>query len=131
MGEAETLPSTMSEFGLGDPIVIHIDCDEETSVRRITHRKICSNCGRTFTPQTAHYDHGICDACGHALIQREDDSEPIVRARYKEYQHRIAALLDYYKRQGYPIITYHTGIDGPDADFQTLQTKLDEIGVTI
>lgn len=129
--EAEILPSLFEEFSLGDPIVVHIDCDEETAVKRISHRKMCSNCGRTFTPGTAPYEDDICDVCGSELMQREDDREEIVRVRYAQYIPRISSLLSHYKQNGYPIVSYHTGQDGPDADFETLKRKLNEIGITL
>ncbi len=131
VGEAETVPAILDEFGLDQPIVIHIDCDEETAVRRITLRKICSHCGRTFTPGTVPYENNVCDACGNALIQREDDREEIVRARYKEYEQRIRSLLEYYGRKKYPVVTYVTGKDSPETDFQILKEKLHDIGIVL
>ena len=53
---------------------------------------------RYITPsQTA----GVCDACGEALIQRDDDTEEVVRER-----------LATYSRQTEPVIAYYRGRDG-------------------
>ena len=43
-------------------------------------------------PRTA----GICDACGGALIQREDDRPDRVAHRLVVYREQTAALVDWY-----------------------------------
>lgn len=36
---------------------------------------------------------GICDACGHQLVIREDDTEKVIRARMEEYDAKTRPLL--------------------------------------
>ena len=42
----------------------------------------------------------VCDRCGGALYQREDDSEAAVMKRLDVYASQTAPLLDYYRGQG-------------------------------
>ncbi|MBO6244094.1 MAG: nucleoside monophosphate kinase, partial [Clostridia bacterium] len=48
--------------------------------------------------------NGICDKCGHELIQRKDDNIETVESRLDSYMKETSPLIDYYKKQG----TLHT-----------------------
>ena len=37
---------------------------------------------------------GYCDACGHELVIREDDTEKVIRDRMKEYDSKTRPLLE-------------------------------------
>lgn len=69
--------------------VVHFQLREDILIRKITARRVCSDCSRgynlahveepnVFMPAMAPKQDGVCDACNGALVQREDDS--IVRA---------------------------------------------------
>jgi adenylate kinase len=42
----------------------------------------------------------VCDRCGSALTQREDDREATVRTRLRVYTEQTTPLLDYYQAGG-------------------------------
>jgi adenylate kinase len=50
----------------------------------------------TMPPRTP----GVCDDCGSGLVQREDDTEPVVRKRYETYHQQTEPLAGYYHKQG-------------------------------
>lgn len=78
-------------------VVLYIEVSEEELVARLTGRRICEDCGLTY-----HVDfdppeeEGVCDVCGGTLIQREDDTEDIVRARIEEYEQKTAPVVEHY-----------------------------------
>jgi adenylate kinase len=83
-----------------DSVVLLVVSDEEI-LRRLTGRWICPNCKDTFhtvykPPRVA----GVCDECGTALIQREDDKEETVRRRLQVYHQSNVDLLAHYRSQG-------------------------------
>src|SRR5258708_5537278 len=43
--------------------------------------------------------HGVCDRCGTALVQREDDKEETVRARLLVYHKNTEELIPYYRQK--------------------------------
>jgi adenylate kinase len=43
---------------------------------------------------------GVCDRCGGALKQREDDRPEAVRTRLQVYEKETAPLVAYYDREG-------------------------------
>lgn len=81
--------------------VIEVSVPLEVLINRLTGRRVCPNCGATY-----HLDHnpprrpGICDRCGHQLIQRADDQPDPIKRRLALYFEQTAPLLDYYRERG-------------------------------
>jgi adenylate kinase len=82
-------PRTVEQAKMLDQIItvdmaIDLEVDEELLVRRLTERRVCNSCNAVFhmefnPPKVA----GKCDKCGSELIQRNDDSEKVVRERLR------------------------------------------------
>jgi adenylate kinase len=99
--QAEALDALFARTGLTLDRVVFFDVSRDELLRRLTGRRVCRACGRTFhlvsaPPQAA----GKCDACGGELYQRVDDSEATVATRLDVYQKQTAPLLDYYRDRG-------------------------------
>lgn len=81
--------------------VLYLDVSDEAVMQRISGRLSCTECGsiynRFFTPPK---QEGICDHCGHELVQREDDKPEVVKNRLEVYKKQTAPLIDYYKSKG-------------------------------
>jgi len=97
--QAEALDALFARTGLTLDRVVFFDVSRDELLRRLTGRRVCRACGRTFhlvsaPPKVA----GKCDACGGELYQRVDDSEATVATRLDVYQKQTAPLLDYYRR---------------------------------
>ncbi len=82
-----------------DAVVLLLVPDEEI-VRRLSGRRFCPKCQTTyhllFNPPKAE---GICDECGSALAQREDDKEATIRKRLQVYHQNNVDLLAHYRKQ--------------------------------
>jgi adenylate kinase len=99
--QAEALDRALAKRGEAITTVIQIDVPRETLIRRLAGRRICSSCGRVYNvesnpPKSA----GVCDVCGGALIQREDDTEDAVRRRLDLYFKETEPLTRYYRERG-------------------------------
>jgi adenylate kinase len=78
-------------------VVLDFEVPREELLKRLSGRRWCPTCQATFhihnnPPRKA----GICDKCGDALIQREDDKEAVVAHRLEEYDERTRPLIAYY-----------------------------------
>jgi adenylate kinase len=98
VAQAEALDALFARTGIGVDRVVYFDVSRAELLRRLTGRRICRGCGRTFhlvsvPPAVA----GTCDACGGELYQRADDSEATVATRLDVYRAQTAPLLDYYR----------------------------------
>jgi adenylate kinase len=91
--QAKALDRIVQERGKGPLIVVDISVPEAELVRRLAGRRICSKCGENAGPD----DGDACRRCGGHLIQRADDSEPVVRERLKVYHRATEPLVDYYR----------------------------------
>jgi adenylate kinase len=100
LGQAEALQELLARIGKSIEHVINIEVESEELVRRLTGRRTCRSCGAMFhvlfrAPQR----EGVCDRCGGALYQREDDRDETIRTRLKEYERLTAPLIDYYRNK--------------------------------
>lgn len=39
----------------------------------------------------------VCDDCGQALVQRKDDTEEVIRERYRIYVEQTSPLVDFFR----------------------------------
>ena len=95
-------PRTVEQAKMLDQIIkvdmaIDLEVDEELLVKRLTERRVCKSCNSVFhlefnPPKVA----GKCDKCGSDLIQRNDDSEKVVRERLRIYKEKTLPLTRYY-----------------------------------
>lgn len=96
MGQAKELEK-MTDIDL----VLNIVVDFEVLVERAVGRRICPKCAAVYHVKfNQPKKEGVCDKCGSALIQRDDDKEATVRNRLKVYQEQTAPLVEYYRKKG-------------------------------
>jgi adenylate kinase len=96
--QAEALDALFARAGLALDRVVFFEVSRDELLRRLTGRRVCRACGRTFhlvsaPPKAA----GKCDACGGELYQRVDDREDTVATRLDVYEKQTVPLLDYYR----------------------------------
>ena len=101
LAQAKVLAGWLAERQQPIEAVVLFDAPEDAIVERISGRRSCAQCGQvyqihTMPPKVA----GVCDGCGSALVQREDDAEETVRKRFGIYQRLTEPLVEYYRQQG-------------------------------
>ncbi|HEX9031301.1 MAG TPA: nucleoside monophosphate kinase [Streptosporangiaceae bacterium] len=84
--------------------VIHLDLPDEEVQRRVLARRLCSGCGMDYnlianTPSVP----GRCDACGAALVTREDDTAEALAVRLREYHEKTNPVLAIFRRKEYVV----------------------------
>ena len=99
--QAELLEEALRELKLSLDLVVYLEVDDETLLRRLTARLNCRNCDAIYNkisrpPKKA----GVCDLCGGELFQRPDDSLETAQSRLKVFYRQTAPLIDYYGRNG-------------------------------
>lgn len=99
--QAEALGRLLEELGQQLDRALFFDVSEPELLRRLTGRRSCPTCQATYHVVGAPpRREGVCDRCGSALTQREDDREATVRTRLRVYTEQTAPLLDYYQHRG-------------------------------
>ena len=101
VAQADELQASLQAMGKELDRVISLAVDAEALVERLTGRRTCKECGRgyhvKFDPSR---EADVCDACGGALIQRDDDQEETIRKRLQVYADQTSPLISYYRETG-------------------------------
>ncbi|GAA5414472.1 adenylate kinase [Ureaplasma ceti] len=82
--------------------VLYLDIDNSELIKRITGRRLCSQCGAIYNVNTSPKpaNASVCDQCGGALIQRKDDNEEVAHKRIQVYMDQTKPLIDFYEAEG-------------------------------
>lgn len=76
---------------------ILVEVPEEEALKRLTQRRICSNC-KTVYP--ANYEKEACEKCDGELITRSDDNPESIRVRFQAYFDETMPVIENYKADG-------------------------------
>jgi len=101
-GFPRTLPQAHGlEEMSGNPrawVVFDFEVPRPVLMLRLSGRRWCPSCQATFhLVNDPPKKGGVCDSCGTALVQREDDHESVVAKRLREYDERTFPLIEYYR----------------------------------
>lgn len=111
-----------------DPlVVVDIAVADEELVRRLTSRRVCSQCGTNAdVPAPGQSVPAQCGRCGGALTQRADDREEVIRERLRVYARDTRPLLDYYRDR--PTFRPVNGAQAPEVVASDLAAAVDDAG---
>ncbi len=100
-GQAASLGDILTGFSAPLDRAVAFQVSEKSLIERLSGRRTCSGCQAMFhVVFAAPKADGVCDRCGAALIQRDDDQEAVIRKRLEVYQQSTQPLLDYYANLG-------------------------------
>jgi len=80
--------------------VIFLNVDTSALFKRLTGRRICSNCSKVYNIYFDDNVGDLCPSCGGKLMIREDDRPETVENRLKVYEDVTVPLIDYYRVRG-------------------------------
>ena len=101
----------LEEMGVALDVVVSFEISDETIVERMSGRRVCATCGKTFHVKHFPSQKGdVCDACDGQLIIRADDDPSVVRSRLEVYHSTTEPLKDYYSEKG--ILCTVEAVDG-------------------
>jgi adenylate kinase len=99
--QAEELDKTLKQRGQQLDRVINVNVKRDEVVRRLSGRRSCPKCQAVFHLEFAPSAKvNLCDRCGTALVQRNDDRKETVEARLTVYDEQTAPLIAYYRERG-------------------------------
>ena len=101
VAQAEALAQLFAQHHVSPKAVINYELPLDKIVARLSGRRTCAQCKAVFHVETRPPKMpGVCDHCGHELIQREDDRPEAVRVRMNAYERSTAPLTEYYRQRG-------------------------------
>jgi adenylate kinase len=124
VAQAQALEECLTENDIRLGAVLSYDLPLEKIVSRLSGRRMCPTCKAVYHTDTRPPKmKGICDSCGTALYQREDDRPESVRVRMDVYEKSTSPLTDFYRRKGLLVSVSAEGT--PEEIFERTVTALD------
>lgn len=109
----------LEDMGFSLDAVINIQVPTEALIERLGGRRSCPSCGATYhVTYEKPQQEGVCDKCGTALIQREDDKPEAIINRMSVYDTKTKPLIDFYRQLGKVV-----DIDGAQA-FEVVEQSI-------
>ena len=107
--------------------VIYLNVKKDEVLKRITGRRMCSECGANYninyTDQSPKVS-GVCDKCNGKLIQRSDDTEESIKKRLDIYYKDTEPLINLYRDRN--ILYEVNGEKSPLEVFEDIKNILGE-----
>jgi adenylate kinase len=102
LAQAKCLDAFLAGIGRPGPLVLHLDVSRDRLMGRLTARRQCAVCGTIYNLQSRPSRSGSrCEKDGGRLVQRDDDSEAVIRRRMTEFDLACAPLVEYYRKADY------------------------------
>ena len=121
--QADALKKLTKEINRELTSVINLDVDESKLIERIISRRVCPSCGASYNINTKKPSkEGICDSCGHELIQRKDDTKESFVTRLNAYNNQTKPLIEYYSANG--LLKSLNGLNDIDVVFADIEKIL-------
>jgi len=98
--QGQVLCKMLEERGQVLDVALLIDVPSSYIKERMPGRRICKFCGASYHLQfNPPENEGICNNCGHDLVQRRDDHVEAVEERLKVYEEQTKPLIDFFKEK--------------------------------
>jgi len=122
--QAEELKTLLERIGISLDMAVNIDVARDVILDRLTTRRTCENsaCQAIYNVKSNPPKvEGICDKCGSAVVQREDETEEAISNRLATYNEKTSPLIGYYDNEGLLITVDATS---SDAVINAIKAKL-------
>lgn len=120
--QAEALDAMLVAAGRKVDVVASIEVSLAEMIERVVHRRTCDTCGHIYHLRYNPPPSPDRCSCGGKLVQRQDDTEEVVRKRNDEYLSKTAPLLDYYGKK--KLVRPVDGLGSLDEVTQRLKTAI-------
>ena len=126
-GFPRTVPQAeaLDHMGVVLDKVVSLEVDDEVILERMTGRRVCSTCGKTYHIHHAPSKDGQnCDKCKTELSIRADDAPEVVKSRLDLYHDITEPLKHYYADSGKLVL-----VPGEDEIATTTRHTLEALGI--
>lgn len=120
--QAEALKKLLDKMGEKLDIAVEINVPKNVVLDRLTTRRTCSGCGAIYNIKSNPTKvEGICDKCGEAVVQRDDETEEAISNRLNVYNKQTAPLVGFYQDEG---LLLSVNATSSDAVIEAIKEKI-------
>ena len=125
-GFPRTVPQAeaLDAMGIELDAVISLEVSDETIVERMSGRRVCKKCGKTYHTVFNPSSKGDNCECGEPLTIRSDDAPDVVRSRLQVYHSTTEPLKAFYAERGKLKL-----VDGAEKVEDTTARTLSALGI--
>ena len=99
--QAEALKALLAKLGEKLDCALELDMPRDVIFDRLTTRRTCTNCGEIYNVKSKPPQvEGVCDVCGNAIVQRDDETVEAIENRLQVYNEQSAPLVEFYRNEG-------------------------------
>jgi adenylate kinase len=99
--QAEALKVLLANMGIELQGAVNLNVPREVILDRLTTRRTCVDCGAIYNVKSnPPKESGKCDACGGAVVQRDDETEEAISKRLDVFNEQTAPLVGFYEKEG-------------------------------
>lgn len=122
--QAEALKVMLADMGEELDMVVNIEVPRDVILDRLTTRRTCNDCGEIYNVKSNPPKvEGVCDKCGGAVVQRDDETEEAISNRLDVFNEQTAPLAGFYEKEGIMLTVDATS---SDAVINAIQQRLKE-----
>lgn len=122
--QAEALKVMLADMGEELDMVVNIEVPRDVILDRLTTRRTCTDCGEIYNVKSNPPKvEGVCDKCGGAVVQRDDETEEAISNRLDVFNQQTAPLAGFYEKEGIMLTVDATS---SDAVIDAIQQRLKE-----
>ena len=101
LAQLEKFEAYLNQKGENIDRVFYLEVSPETSVKRLSSRRICEKCNEVYNLITdPPKKKGVCDKCEGKLVRRVDDESEVIKKRLEEYQEKTEPIVAYFEEKG-------------------------------
>ncbi len=118
--QAEALKALLAKLGEKLDCALELDIPRDVIIDRLTTRRTCTNCGEIYNVKSKPPQvEGVCDVCGSAIVQRDDETEEAIENRLQVYNEQTAPLVEFYRNEGLLVSV-------PSSELETVMAAIKE-----
>ncbi|MBL3599851.1 MAG: adenylate kinase [gamma proteobacterium endosymbiont of Lamellibrachia anaximandri] len=120
--QAEALKGLLAKLNIALDGVVNLNVPREVILDRLTTRRTCVDCGAIYNVKSnPPKEEGKCDACGGAVVQRDDETEEAISKRLDVFNEQTAPLAGFYEGEG---MLWDINATSSDVVVETIQANL-------
>lgn len=101
LSQVQWLDNFLAEKNSQIDKLILLNLSREETIRRLSARRVCPECGRNFNLITMPPKKDeLCDDCQIKLVTRSDETPRAIQKRLKEYHDETDPMIAYYRQKG-------------------------------
>jgi len=125
-GFPRTVPQAeaLDSMGISLDKIVSLEVSDEAIVERMSGRRVCAKCGKTYHTLYNPSPKGEACECGEALTIRKDDAPEVVLSRLEVYHSTTEPLKEYYRAKGNLVI-----VEGAEELEETTRRTFTALGI--